>query len=80
MPQVTPPPAPERNARQNLALICLDVALLAEVTISVYMASKQPEAFTPVFMKVFFTMLIPTLIAGIAAIRHFRDRPDKATA
>lgn len=68
-------PAPELNSRQRLSVICMDVALLAEVTVSVYMASKYPDDFTPVFMKVFFSMFIPTVIAGICAIRRFRDRP-----
>ena len=71
-------PAPELNARQRWAVVAMDVAMLAEVTLSVYLASKQPDEFTPVFMKVFFSMLIPTLAAGIFAIRRFRDRsaPD----
>ena len=71
-------PAPELNARQRWAVVAMDVAMLAEVTVSVYLASQQPDEFTPVFMKVFFSMLIPTLAAGIFAIRRFRDRnaPD----
>ena len=71
-------PAPELNSRQRWSVVAMDVAMLAEVTISVYLASKQPDEFTPVFMKVFFSMLIPTLAAGIFAIRRFRDRsaPD----
>lgn len=69
-------PAPKLNTRQRLAVICLDVAMLAEVTLSVYMASKNPDQFTPVFMKAFFSMLIPTVAAGIFAIRRLRDRAD----
>lgn len=68
-------PAPELNSRQRLAVILMDVAVLAEVTVSVYMASKSvDEDFTTVFMKAFFSMCIPTLAAGIYAIRRFRDR------
>jgi len=73
-------PAPELNGRQRLAVILLDVAMLAEVTLSVYMASRNPDEFTPVFMKVFFSMLIPTLIAGIYAIRRYRTRTPGAGA
>jgi hypothetical protein len=76
----TASPAPELNRRQRLAVICLDVALLAEVTVSVYMASKSSEDFTSIFMKVFFSMFIPTLVAGIYAIRRFRDPSDGAEA
>lgn len=73
-------PAPELNSRQRLAVILMDVAMLAEVTVSVYLASKQPDEFTPVFMKVFFSMLIPTLVAGIFAIRRLRNRAPAAGA
>lgn len=71
-----PSRAPELNSRQRLAVILLDVALLAEITLSVYIASRQPDEFTPVFMKVFFTMFIPTITAGIVAIRRCRNRPQ----
>jgi len=67
-------PAPELNRRQRLAVILMDVAVLAEVTVSVYTASKFPEDFTPMFMKVFFSLCLPTLAAGIIAIRRLRDR------
>jgi hypothetical protein len=80
MPNQVPPPAPEGNLRHHLAVLCLDVAVLAEVTVSVYTASLDPELFTPVFLKVFFSMLIPTLLLGVGAIRHFRTRPGKASA
>ncbi len=73
-------PAPELNSRQRLAVILMDVAVLAEVTLSVYMASKYPDDFTPVFMKAFFSMCIPTLIAGIYAIRRLRDRHSENSA
>ena len=67
--------APELNSRQRAAVILMDVAILAEVTLSVYLASKQPDEFTPVFMKAFFSMFLPTLTLGIYAIRRYRDRP-----
>jgi len=77
-------PASELNTRQRLAVVAMDVAVLAEVTVSIYMASRDPDNYTFVFMKAFFSMLIPTVIAGILAIRRFRDRPaetpEKAAA
>ena len=73
-------PAPELNSRQRWAVVCMDVAMLAEVTLSVYLASRQPDEFTPIFMKVFFSMLIPTIAAGIFAIRRFRDRTPETGA
>jgi hypothetical protein len=73
-------PAPELNSRQRWAVVCMDVAMLAEVTLSVYLASRQPDDFTPIFMKVFFSMLIPTIAAGIFAIRRLRDRTPETGA
>ncbi|EHJ48359.1 hypothetical protein DFW101_2355 [Solidesulfovibrio carbinoliphilus subsp. oakridgensis] len=77
-------PASELNTRQRLTVIVMDVAVLAEVTVSIYMASRDPDNYTIVFMKAFFTMLLPTVIAGLVAIRRFRERPtetsEKATA
>ncbi len=77
-------PGPELNSRQRLAVILMDVAVLAEVTLSIYMASKNPDEYALVFMKVFFSMCIPTVAAGIYAIRRFRPRPaetpEKAVA
>ncbi len=40
----------------------MDILLIAELCISIYIANKTPEMLTPVFMKYFFTMCIPTLI------------------
>ena len=73
-------PAPELNSRQRWAVVCMDVAMLAEVTLSVYLASRQPDEFTPIFMKVFFSMLIPTIAAGNFAIRRLRDRTPETGA
>lgn len=73
-------PSERLSPRQQLAVICLDVAVLAEVAFSVYRASLDPEFFTPVFLKVFFSMLIPTCIIGVGAIRVFRPRQNKAAA
>jgi len=70
---------PEMTLRQRLALVALDVALLAEVTLSVYLASREPDAFTPVFMKSFFGLALPTLVAGIVAIRRL-GRADRRVA
>ena len=73
-------PAPELNSRQRWAVICMDLAMLAEVTLSVYLASRQSDDFTTAFMKVFFSMFIPTIVLGIFAIRRFRDRTPETGA
>lgn len=64
------------SGRQRLALIALDVALLAEVTLSVYLASRTPDAFTQTFMKAFFVMALPSLVAGVLTIRYLGRRTE----
>ena len=39
-----------------------------------YMAAQNPEEFTPVFFKVFFSLLVPTLILGIVSKRFIRPK------
>lgn len=60
------------NFRQKLAVVALDVAIIAEVCIGIYLGSQDPENLTPVFMKSFFAMAIPTLIVGTIIIRRLR--------
>lgn len=60
------------NFRQKVAVAILDVAIIAEVCIGIYLGSRDPENLTPVFLKSFFTMAIPTLIVGMVVIRRLR--------
>ncbi len=71
---------PELTTRQRLAVIALDVALVAEVTLSVYLASRDPDAFTPVFLKSFFAMCLPTVAAAIVVIRRLGGRRGQGAA
>ena len=57
---------------QFIVVITVNLLVLAELCISVYMATKEPEEFTVVFFKVFFSLLIPTLIASSIAKRFVR--------
>jgi hypothetical protein len=58
------------NFRQKIAVGVADVAVLAELTLSIYFASFQPQAFTSHVFLYFFSMLIPTLALAIAGVRH----------
>lgn len=46
--------------------------MLAELCIAMYLAAASPETFTATFIKAFFGMLIPTLIAGHLLKRRLR--------
>jgi hypothetical protein len=65
------------NARHWLLVIILDVLILAELALAMYMAAASPGDFTPVFMKTFFGMLLPTLLLGFLAKRMMRTPPER---
>lgn len=50
------------NTHQKFAIAAADVAIIAELCLSLYISNKDLENFTSVFFKYFFVMLVPTLI------------------
>lgn len=67
------------NIRQRIAVAAVDVAVLIEMCLSVYLANGAHEEFTPLFFKFFFGMLVPTLIAACIAVRRLRsENPELA--
>lgn len=65
------------NMKQKIVVIAVDVAILAELCIGMHAASLTPEEFTPAFCKTFFSLLLPTLVAGFVAARFLRDRNNQ---
>jgi len=62
------------NLRQKLVVITLDVMLLVELCIAMYFANLAPEAFTPTFVKTFFSLLLPTVLTGLFFLRRLKTR------
>lgn len=60
------------NLRQKVAVGILDVVIIAEVCFSIYMGSRDPENLTPIFLKTFFILAIPTLIIARIIIKRMR--------
>jgi hypothetical protein len=56
----------------------MDVLVLSELCVAMYLAVASAEDFTATFMKAFFGMLIPTLVIGVLAKRRLRPAPVKA--
>ena len=69
--------AEKLNPRHWLLVIILDILILAELTAAMYLAAAHPDNFTPVFMKTFFGMLLPTLLVGLLAKRMVRTPPER---
>ncbi len=66
------------NPRHWLLVIVMNVLVLTELCVAMYLAVSSGEDFTATFMKAFFGMLIPTLVIGGLAKR--RLRPSMAQA
>ncbi len=61
------------NAKQKILVILLDIALLVELCVGMNAATQSQDAFTPVFVKTFFSLLLPTLVVAFVANRLLRD-------
>jgi len=70
----------EMNLSQKLAVLAMDLLMLAEVGIAMYLATRNPETLTPVFLKTFMLMLLPTLAAGYLAVRKLRSPTEQVAA
>jgi len=68
------------NFRQKVAVAILDIAVIAELCVSMYLATHDPDNLTPVFLKSFLTMVIPTLLLGKVVIKRLESKePDSQT-
>lgn len=61
------------SGKRIAGVIAIDLAVLAELAAAMYFAHRgDPQDFTVTFLKVFFGLLIPTLVAGRYALRAAR--------
>lgn len=60
-----------------LLTVTINALVLVEVFIAMYFAAKTPDEITPVFFKVLFSLLIPTLFLSFIAKRLIsrREKP-----
>lgn len=68
------------NKRQKIALVVLNVVLIAELGYALYLGHKDPENLTPIFLKYFFLLVIPTFIIGRIVIKRLRTKEPLITA
>jgi hypothetical protein len=66
------------SPRHWILVIAMNVLVLTELCLSMYLAVSGTEDFTATFIKVFFGMLIPTLVIGALAKRRLRTQSAKA--
>jgi hypothetical protein len=68
------------NVTQKIIIVVMDVLLLLELCISMYLAHPQPDAFTAVFVKSFLMMCVPTLIVTKILVSRLRSKTTEAQA
>jgi hypothetical protein len=67
------------SPRQWLLVIILNLAVLTELFVAMYVAAAADDDFTAAFIKCFFGMLIPTLVLGFMVKRRLlRPAPGEA--
>ena len=57
-----------------IRIVVINILVLLELCIAMYMAAHNPEEFTSVFFKWFFSLLVPTLILGVVSKRFIRPK------
>ncbi len=60
------------NMNQKIAVAIVDLLILMELCISMYAAARNPDMMTPVFVKSFFAMALPTLVMAKVTVRKLR--------
>jgi len=55
------------STHQKILAVSANLLILIELTIAMFFASKAGDDFQPAFLKLFFSMLIPTLIVWVIA-------------
>ena len=59
------------DPRGKVLTIVVNLVVLTDLCVAMFFAAKQPDSLTKVFFKVFFGLLIPTLIGSAIAKRIF---------
>lgn len=58
------------NLKQRIVIIIMDMLLLAELAVSIYLGFRQPDNLTPVFLRTYIpAMLVTVILARICFVR-----------
>jgi hypothetical protein len=71
--------SPTMNVRQKIAVVVLDIAVLAELFVAMYFASRSGDSYTLIFFKYFFSMLIPTLLIAWIVVKRLKTQEPEST-
>lgn len=57
------------SPRMRLFAILINVLVVTELFVAMYFAQQTPARLTPVFFKIFFSLLVPTLVVAFVGRR-----------
>jgi hypothetical protein len=60
------------NGRQRVVVLVMNILLIAELTVSIYLGQKDPENLTIIFLKTYLPLLFVTLIGARMVIRRLQ--------
>lgn len=66
------------NLKQRIAVVVMDVLLLAELTCSIFLAQQDMENMTAIFLRSFVPMALVTLVVAKICIRMLRSRTSQS--
>lgn len=58
------------SPRLRLFAMFINVLVVSELFVAMYFATQTPDRLTPVFFKIFFSLLLPTLVLAFLGRRH----------
>jgi hypothetical protein len=65
------------NLAQKITIVIMDLLLLIELCVGMYLATRQPDAFTLVFVRSFLMMCVPTLITAKILVSRLRSKDSE---
>ena len=57
------------DPRLRIFSLVINILVVSELFIAMYFAAQDQDRLTPIFFKVFFSLLIPTLVAAFVGRR-----------
>ncbi|KJS30150.1 MAG: hypothetical protein VR64_17690 [Desulfatitalea sp. BRH_c12] len=66
------PPEERLNRKQRVVVVLMNVLLLIELTISMYLGQQDPANLTVVFLKTFLPMCVVTMVASRIVVRRLQ--------
>ncbi|MBN2140834.1 MAG: hypothetical protein PHV85_08690 [Desulfovibrionaceae bacterium] len=61
------------NLKQKIVIVCMDVLLLAELCLSIYLGYHDKENITLIFLRTFVPLCLATVVCARILIRRFSD-------